>query len=224
MGIIISIIIVSFFTYMIFMLIYATIKNSLNKPKEDENVETKSYTNNSTLSNQSSEKREIKNKKRDISIKSKDFPKYVDPTIEFISHEIKWPEKNIKFECGKRVEELIREAVIQKRNGNYKESSKIYKNIINSYGPSGIVYYSWAKTLMCEGHYIESLMLLRVAMNSHYETYGFDDQNFHFHIDMIENRLEMSFNIFHDYMKSISGNSNYKFPAYSDVVLNLNDK
>lgn len=146
--------------------------------------------------------------------------KYIDLTIDLILYDLNYPKPN-KYDCGNDVGKLINKVVEEKRSGNYSKANIMYENILENYGPSGVLYFSWAKSLMCEGHFINATFLMKLANEVFYNEYGYYDENLEFHIDMLNNRLKVNFYEFHNYMKAISGNLNYKFPLHADVVINF---
>lgn len=223
--------IIGFIFYILCMFIYVIIKKIIYEIKNSKKEEPKKDSNNfqdtkkkkkeeyqndfsKRYDNQGIKNRGLKNEKE------KSILKYTDPNIETKFYTLNYPEPK-KFECGDEIGRLIDYAIMQKRDGNYVKSTMVYREILEKYGPSGVLYFSWAKNLICEGQYVHALVLLDMANKSFYKENGVYDLNLGYHIDMLEKRMQINFYDFYDYVKTIAGNTNYKFPIHADVVINF---
>lgn len=99
-----------------------------------------------------------------------------------------------------------------KREGKYEEAQKIYDEILEDDGASGVLYIAMAKNLACNMEYEEAISLFEQANISCIEEFGIPNENCFYHIEQLRGRKSMGEENFLRYMKSIAGNPNYEFP------------
>lgn len=118
----------------------------------------------------------------------------------------------MKYDISDRINDMLLVGQSYKRKGMYEEANKIYSNILEIDGPSGLLYIAMAKNYACEMKFSEAIRLLELANEACKEENGVEDFNCLYHINQLKNRNNMPKEEFLEYMKSISGNVGYSFP------------
>lgn len=98
----------------------------------------------------------------------------------------------------------------EKRKENYERAMSIYNFILKNDGPSGIVFIAMAKTRACQGYYEEAIDLFEIANKSYKYSLRCDDENCLYHSQTLKDRENLTEKEFEGYLKSISGNINFK--------------
>lgn len=115
----------------------------------------------------------------------------------------------MKYVVTDDVDEILKIAMLYKRNEEYLKANNIYEKVFQLDGPSVPLYKSWAKTLACQGKYEDAIILLREIVND-LEKNKIYDEACEMHLFMLENRNNIIPSEFLRYMRSISGNPNYE--------------
>lgn len=123
-------------------------------------------------------------------------------------------EKSYPFPIKDRVDNIsaLGEGIDLKRKELYKEAHLSYNNILENEGASAMLYIAMAKNLACMKKYDEAIYLFQLANNAREILFGENDFNCMKHINKLMRRNLIPENEFLEYMRTISGNPNYKFP------------
>lgn len=116
-----------------------------------------------------------------------------------------------RYDISDEEDELIKKAMICKRNENYLKAEEIYIKVLRTYGPSCILYAAIAKTMACQLMIPNAAYLMKVAAEASEYFLGDYDLNMLHHANMlieIRDRRMSDYDAFL-YLKSISGNDRF---------------
>ncbi len=120
------------------------------------------------------------------------------------------------FYDSQQLSENLDTAVSLKRSGRVEEALIVYEQLNQMFPNSGVVYMSWAKSLIVAGYYNKAMEKMGIAVKLYYEE-GNQHQSMicYGHLDKLEQNKKSNFNTansdFHEYVRSVSGQPPHLF-------------